>query len=200
MKPDQTVWTALRRATHERHEAIEALLQLHHPLPRDRYERILGGFESFLRDWEPHLQAALPPELAAEAAARSRLPFLRHDLQVLGLPRREDRPCSLAARLPLPDLAAALGSQYVLEGSALGGQLVARQLAANLGLSPQSGAAYFHGWGEDTGRHWKQFRTRLDAHVPPEGPACDRACEAASRTFDLLIDTFTPLLHEPVAC
>lgn len=199
MKPDQTVWAALRQATHVRHEAIEALLQLHHPLPLARYVRVLLGFEAFLTRWEPWVLPAVPDDLVQGWRQRSRLGLVRADLAAL---RAEPVPCTVpdfTQRLPLPDAASALGSMYVLEGSALGGQVIAKQVGAQLGLTPANGAAYFQGWGDETGRHWREFREALAARVPADGDACERACAAACRTFDLMIETFTLSLHEPAA-
>lgn len=205
MPPDQTAGGALRAATHARHQAIEALLQLDQPLPLATYTRVLRGFESFLRQWEPHLRAALPADWRAGFDERSRLAMVQADLRTLhatpadGAARGWDLDLDLPRRLPLPSTAAALGSQYVLEGSALGGQVIARRLADTFGFTPAHGAAYFHGWGEATGGHWREFRERLAAHVPAAGPGCEAACTAACRTFDLLIDHFTQHLHEPAA-
>lgn len=197
MPPDPTIWGALREATQERHGAIESLLRLDACLPLPRYRRVLSGFESFLSAWEPHVRGALPAALAAGFEGRSRLPFVRADLRALDEPAGEPLR-GLDDALPLPDTAAALGSMYVLEGSALGGQVIARQVRDRFGFSPAHGAAYFHGWGEATGRHWREFRELLAAEVPA-GAASDSACEAACRTFDLLIDTFTLHLHESAA-
>jgi heme oxygenase len=58
-------------------------------------------------------------------------------------------------------LGQALGCLYVMEGSTLGGRFIARRLHEHLGLTPASGAAFFHGYGEETGSRWKAFQQAL---------------------------------------
>ena len=50
----------------------------------------------------------------------------------------------------------ATGALYVVEGSTLGGKFICQSLA-QFGLDPTNGAAYFSGYGEETGRMWKSF-------------------------------------------
>lgn len=171
----------LRRATSRHHADIERLLQLDSPFTLDRYIQVLQGFDFFLREWEPCVEASLPPQLGAWAHARRRGPMARDDLAALGASRLEGR-----AGLPALDSAsAALGSLYVLEGSALGGQVIARQVQAQHGLSEKNGAAYFNGWGIRTGAHWREFQAVLAQHDTKD--ACrEEACQAATETFEAL--------------
>jgi heme oxygenase len=121
---------------------------------------VLQSFDAFLAAWEPTVAAALPAPWHAWLAARSRRPFLRQDLAALGI-----APADAPARVPaLPDAAAAWGSVYVMEGSALGGQVVTRSLA-EAGLHPHRGAAYFHGWGGETPAMWRDFRATLERQL-----------------------------------
>ncbi len=57
--------------------------------------------------------------------------------------------------------------RYVLEGSALGGRVILRQLKP-LGLSEAAGASYFAGDGPETGRRWTTFLARLEAVGTPK--------------------------------
>ncbi|TXD71199.1 biliverdin-producing heme oxygenase, partial [Mitsuaria sp. TWR114] len=85
---------------------------------------------------------------------------------------------------------AAFGSLYVLEGSALGGQVLTPMLLARHGLTPERGAAYFHGFGERTGAMWREFRQLADAQAGANETDRDAACHAAVQTFQALIETF----------
>lgn len=184
---------ALRAATRAQHERIDRLIDLHRLADRQHYVRVLQVFDAFLATWERTVADALPARWGAWLQARSRRPFLRHDLQVLGAP-------SLAQDVRLPPFAspeAAWGSLYVLEGSALGGQVITQALAAS-GLRPDAGAAYFHGWGDATGAMWREFRLLLDRELDaPE--RIERACAAARLTFDQLTLLLEPALHERAA-
>ena len=64
----------------------------------------------------------------------------------------------ISSRPVLDDLAAVLGSLYVIEGSALGGRVIAPQLKRTLGLTQGAGASYFHGFGGETAAMWSNFR------------------------------------------
>lgn len=155
-----------------------------------RYALVLQVFDAFLAAWEPAVAAALPPRWQPWLRARSRRPFLRQDMRLLAIGRWPSRIPAPAFHSP----AAAWGSVYVIEGSALGGPSITRSLA-DAGLHPARGCAYFHGWGEATGAMWREFRALLEAQLA--GPdAVAQACDAACRTFDLLAGSLEPVLHE----
>ena len=157
------------------------------------YARILQVLDAFLAAWEPAVAAALPPAWHDWLAARSRRPFLQRDLAALRI-----APAAFEARPPhLQGPAAAWGSLYVIEGSALGGQVITRSLA-EAGLYPHRGAAYFHGWGAATPGMWRDFRAALERQLTGPaalGPACDAPC----RTFDVLSNLMESALHERAA-
>lgn len=187
---------ALRQATAGHHQAIESVTRLDGDWDLFHYQRVLWGFDHYLRAWEPHVLAALPTHLREGFAARSRRGFLRADLAALGGPP-VDAPSAPAPTLPeLPSTAAAMGSLYVLEGSALGGQLIARRLRQQHGLAEQDGGAYFNGWGPRTGAMWQQFRAQLEGEVGDDPVAIDEACRAAVQTFEGLTRSFEVMLHE----
>lgn len=190
--PDPSLLTRLRQASAAQHQAIEALLRLDGEIAMPHYRAVLSGFAAFLQAWEPAVRAALPADMQGWFDARSRLAFLRQDLQALGI-EEPAADAGMADALGLDTAAAALGSMYVLEGSALGGQLITKTVARTLGLSPQAGAAYFHGWGERTGANWREFRQVLEQRVPQaEHPA---AAQAAVRTFEALLAGFRPRIR-----
>jgi heme oxygenase len=116
---------ALRAATRSHHERVDRLIDLHRIGEAAYYQRILQGFDAFLRAWEARVLAALPPARHAWLHERSRRAFLQDDLRVLRI-----APLPHAAAVPaLASAAAAWGSVYVMEGSALGGQVISRTLA-----------------------------------------------------------------------
>ncbi|WP_431051785.1 biliverdin-producing heme oxygenase [Roseateles sp. L2-2] len=189
----------LRRCTGPLHDDIEALLRLEAPMPLTRYGRILRGFHEFLQLWEPRVRQALPDRLHPWFDARVRSPFAARDLTALALP--EDgtdeamRASALAAQqgLRLDSPAAAIGSLYVIEGSALGGQVLTPKLLAAHGLTPEHGTAYFHGFGTRTGAMWREFRQLAQAEAGGSEQDRAAACQAAVDTFQALIATFGPV-------
>ena len=185
---------ALRSATSAAHARIESVLALEAPFSLSHYVRILQGFHSFLSAWEPALAAALPESLAPWFDARRRGPLVARDLRALRLPP----PPATAFAPALAGVAAAWGSLYVLEGSALGGQVIAQRVRRWHGIGPQDGAAYFCGWGARTGPMWREFQQLLEQEVA-DAPSRQAACAAAVATFDALTATFEACLHEPAA-
>lgn len=186
----------LRRCTAPLHDDIEALLGLDASISLVRYGRILRGFHEFLPLWELRVRHALPEPLRAWFDARSRAAFVARDVAALGL--AEDATMRAAARaaqhrLRLDSTAAAFGSMYVIEGSALGGQVLAPRLRAAHDLTPGLGAAYFHGFGERTGAMWREFRQLAQAQAGADAASRNAACRAAVQTFKALIETFEPL-------
>lgn len=190
--PDNSLLTRLRQATAPRHEAIECLLRLDGEIDGQHYRQVLAGFAAFLSAWEPAVRAALSADLQEWFDARSRLGFLRQDLQTLAItpPRAAE---DITGALAVGTVAEALGSMYVLEGSALGGQVIAATVARTLGLTPKTGTAYFNGWGERTGANWREFRQVLEQRVPQVDHQA--AADAAVRTFEALLATFRPLVR-----
>lgn len=171
----------LKTRTRPHHDRIEAALNPMRPgLTAAGYAALLGGFYGFYAAWEPAAAAALPPDLRAEFDRRRKLPALARDLRHLGA----DPAVPLCADLPPTDsVGAVLGAMYVVEGSTLGGQHIARHLGRTLGVRPGAGCDFFAGYGEATGAMWQQFRAWLAAHGA--GREAD-VLAAAAATFDRL--------------
>jgi hypothetical protein len=82
---------------------------------------------------------------------------------------------------------------YVIEGSALGGRVIAPKLKRTLGLAQGRGASFFHGFGGETGVMWNNFRVLTALELGESSRATVLACQSAKRTFGALIDLFAPL-------
>ncbi|WP_233218825.1 biliverdin-producing heme oxygenase [Deinococcus arcticus] len=173
--------TQLQEATAAQHRAVEALMPVLRPdLTRALYTQLLTQVAWAVAPLEAQVQALSFPGAFA-AHERQKMPLLRRDLAALGQ--------AVAAPTPLPgpalDLPGALGVLYVLEGATLGGQIISRHLQGTLGLSPQAGGAYFHGYGPATGAMWRQYRQAMTAHVTPEqAPAVIAGAQAAFARFE----------------
>jgi len=188
---------ALREETREQHEATEAMLPLTGPgLDRARYQQILQCFYGVVQGWETWAAAAAPARLAGLVQERRRAPLLLRDLLFFGLsPLPADRDEGVASLQDVVDgedsdsaayEAGFLGAMYVMEGSTLGGQYIARHVEDVFGLAPGQGDAYFRGYGEQTGSMWNAFREVLGA-VPDEHSA--RVIAAARKTFAYVQET-----------
>ncbi|WP_165066994.1 biliverdin-producing heme oxygenase [Paludisphaera rhizosphaerae] len=156
----------LKEATRLHHEAVETRLGSYR-LTRslDGYKRVLRRFLGFHRPVEDAL-VKIPgwPAVGINPDERRKAHLLEADLRTLGVSESE-----LAAQPncpfppPLTSLPEALGVMYVLEGSTLGGQYMRKLVRETLGLTPESGCAYFASYGESVGPMWKAFGAAVDA-------------------------------------
>ena len=164
----------LRERTRPQHDATETLMPITATgLTLATYTSYLGALYSVLEPWESFARLYHPAALTTLVSDRRRAPLLEEDLRQLDSPMPAIIPFDPAN---IPGLANSsqhtdpagvtasfLGAMYVVEGSSLGGQYLARHLEATLGLTGERGAAYFRGYGERTGALWQQFKAVLAA-------------------------------------
>jgi heme oxygenase len=156
----------LRTATAADHEQIDATYGAFDLSDPASYARFLTAHARAL----PAVEAALAgiPDLPR---LRPRTALLHADLEALGL--------SMPSPLPLAaptDSAAAFGMAYVIEGSRLGGGMLARQVPAGL---PSAYLSAVHLPGE-----WRAFGQALDTAAMDED-WLKRAAASANQTFNL---------------
>ena len=186
----------LRLTTRAEHDRIEQILRLTEPMPLERYAVVMAGFDAFLRAWEPRIHEALPERLQPWFRSRRRGGFASADVDWLRDVAGIEPPTfdeSMVTALPLMDLAQVMGSLYVIEGSALGGRVIAPQLKRTLALDQGRGASYFHGFGGETGVMWANFRVLASLEIGESSRDTVLACQSARRTFGALIELFAPL-------
>jgi heme oxygenase len=189
-----SVLARLRHATATQHQELEAQLQFDADLTRAQYTRFLLGFHSFMRAWQPLAVASLPMRLHRWVVDAGRLELLEQDLRALGL---EPLPPA-TMRMALPTRAAAMGSLYVVEGSALGAQVIAPRIARHLRLDGATGAAYFHATAASAAQRWRDFRFLLEHEVNTH-PGRQQAAAAAVATFTQLRGCLQDLALQPAA-
>ena len=206
-EPEKDALASLRNATTVRHRILEGVLPLAtQPLEVALYSRALAGFEVFLQAWEPRLRSAMPLRLHAWLTTRSRYELVRGDIASLRCERTRISPSlkeACVASVNGIELGgacatyAAFGSMYVLEGSALGGQVIAKAARDSLDIHAHNGGAYFNGFGAATAARWRSFLGLLEAEVGSESIQRAAASKAAEQTFDALIRIFTMLRDDP---
>lgn len=173
----------LRDATADVHDAL-------HHLPA--FEALLAGrlqladYRTMLRGLHAYHGAAQSICVAADAAlgfehpgeaSRSRLARLADDLDSLGV-----APTPAAARPPQADPAWNIGYAYVVTGSAIGGQLLHRALAALLPGGERGRSFFALSAAERIG--WRRFCALLDAELAAEAePRAERGAHAAFSAF-----------------
>lgn len=171
----------LRAATAEHHDRLERALDLLSPeLSLERYRRVLLALHGFYAPLEARLRSFEPLTPRLAVALPRRAPLLEADLAVLGA-----WPAGAECR-DLPSLRSTrdvAGSLYVLEGAALGGQVLARALRERWPAC--AGTAFFHGDGPSTQRRWRTVLHWLAAVGATDAHA-DELVAAAIATFTAL--------------
>jgi CheY-like chemotaxis protein/heme oxygenase len=131
-EPSDSLRSLLRRSTGDLHDRLESDLDLVSNFSIARYGAFLRMTYAVLSPLEGPLARHLPDVLGeGEGAARTRA--LRHDLAALS--------SALPAEAPVPDIrseADAFGAAYVLQGSMLGGAVIARALLARHAVDERS--------------------------------------------------------------
>ncbi len=163
----------LRDATRAAHHRID-----HHPMLAPllrpglgwaQYLLVLKVFLDFYAALQPCLMTALErlPGAPGGYVLADRIAWLQQDL--LDLADKAADAASVArldhagltnVRWLLPTLtqaSALAGALYVVEGSALGGLVIAKQLHATLGVDANRGARFFNGWGDATHQKWDSY-------------------------------------------
>lgn len=168
----------LRHHTRTSHQRVELLVRvMETPLSHAQYLRVLRQMAAYVLPLERELVTHPLPE-SFDLVARLRGPALERDFAWFGQSVPHDLPVLPA----LPTTAHAAGALYVLEGSTLGGQIIARHLHAQLGLTADAGAAFFSGYGPRTAIMWRSFCAALTDYEQQTG-ATTAILEGAERTF-----------------
>jgi heme oxygenase len=181
------VHATLRQATHARHEQLDSSLRIGSgDADYGDYLAYIAALRGWLepvedalwaREWPASLQAGLRRNKAARiqqdfAAARD-----------LGLAVPPVPACD-----HLPDVgrsrAYALGVMYVIEGSQLGGRMMAKRLEQ---AWPDRQFHYMAGYGPELGTMWKAFTTFLADELRSEADIAE-AVAGACDAFDTLAD------------
>jgi heme oxygenase len=155
----------LREATATDHQRLETRLAVHEQIASRagraaliaRYWRFHGRAEAALAPWLSQLDGL-------DFEGRLRTPLIARDFADLGL----DAPADAGEGAPVESRGEALGVLYVLEGSALGGRAIRRQLAAR--GADLIGLGFLDPYGGQTGERWRSFldvleRETADAHA-----------------------------------
>lgn len=164
----QSLSEFLKENTKQLHDDTEAKFDSQRIFDRtyslDDYKKILRLNYLFHNDFEDKAIRALSPETSEKLNAESRrkLPAFEKDLQHLNLDKAE-----INESISVNSEAEALGILYVMEGSTLGGNVIAKQLSRNPAFE-NTEFNYYGVYGEKTGENWKNFKETLDSRFSEE--------------------------------
>lgn len=169
----------LRRATAGDHAAVEGAVPLMgEELTPLEYVAVLRRMYGLVAAWESFCERSGPGWMQTLMGERQRRGLLEEDLRVLG----SELPEGGLPRLPeFRGDAEFLGAMYVMEGSRLGGLVIAKHVEDVLGLEAGRGDSYFRGGGGQTAAMWREVLEVLRTRVPDDQADCVIA--AARRMF-----------------
>ncbi|PKV10584.1 biliverdin-producing heme oxygenase [Xanthomonas prunicola] len=170
---------ALRQATQDAHRLVEAvpLMQAlgHGRIDSAAYAQILRRHHALLSGFEAQLSDWLTTLVGNGWHYRRRVPALREDLRALG--QQPDLPVALPS---VADDAARWGMLYVIEGSQLGGRMIARSVRKQ---QPElAGALRYFELADDDPAGWRRFQAALDRRLTTPS-ARDAAIDGAQAMF-----------------
>ena len=147
------------------------------------YRDVLARLYGYHAVWEPRAEAALAD--AEVFRRRRKTELLAKDLRALGMSNADIGALDLChSVLPMATPVEVFGSMYVIEGSTLGGAIIARQAERDLGLDRDTGCGYFLCYGREVGQMWSAFGAMLLTRCRPADE--DAIIVSAEHTFDHL--------------
>jgi heme oxygenase len=134
-------------------------------IDRPGFRVILSHLYGFYQPLEDRLAVSgFGVATGIDIASHARAPFLRDDLRFLGL--RSDEIDALASCTALPEIespSAFLGCLYVLDGSRLGGSLLARALDSLFPADQIEGRSFFAAHRDRIGLMWRETCAAIEA-------------------------------------
>ena len=183
----------LREETSRNHAAIESQMPLLDPqMSLSTYRHLLARFWGYYAPLEDRLRTEVEiywPTKEYRCSDRAKVPHLEKDLRLLRESLDQIGCCTNLPELNTP--AQVLGCLYVIEGATLGGQIISKHLLANLGLGVDNGAAFFNGYGANSGSQWQSFRSFLTRNAEPLDQD-DAIVASANETFSTLGEWLFP--------
>jgi len=168
----------LKENSHAAHQASEKkmIVALKKIESKEDYVRMLNWLYGFYAPIEARIREYLTGDVFPDMLKRSRAEYLLWDMQASGF---DTLPPDTCTALPHSDsFARALGALYVLEGSTLGGRIIAGMLSRQLD-SPA--LTFFNSYGAETGNMWQSFKDFLNR--PRPAAQQEEIIETAIETF-----------------
>ncbi|MCJ8155504.1 biliverdin-producing heme oxygenase [Chryseobacterium sp. SSA4.19] len=163
-----TVTEYLKQHTAEYHDAAEQLFNsakiFNKTFTLEDYKKIISTNYVMLLHAEANIFSSLHDNFSEKLQlnARKKLALIEKDMADLALNNR-----TAFHALEFANENEALGAMYVIEGSTLGGNVIAKQLSKTDGFDNIT-FNFFGCYHENTGPMWKDFKEVLDTEVSEE--------------------------------
>ena len=182
----------LREATHSMHvqlnqlPLLKGLLDADYPL--ENYHKLLQAYAPLYQDLELKIIHFITEHsVGFDYDSRLKWPSIHQDLAYLSTPAS---PVQLMLSPDINSIGALIGVLYVVEGSTLGGQHIARALEKHHGLTQANGARFFYGYGEATPSKWVEFMSYIES-IADQPEEYVKAIDNALKTFELFVSVLS---------
>ncbi|MGN6495129.1 MAG: biliverdin-producing heme oxygenase [Agriterribacter sp.] len=169
--------------TRAAHQALEKLIVAKIKSIRSLkdYEQLLKMFYGFYQPVESKTDAYINPSVIPDYSLRRKSENILKDLSVLSGQPAEELLLATAEISFIKSEPAALGAMYVLEGSTLGGIIIADMLT-RYAKAPAASLSFFKAYKEENQTMWLKFVERLNLY----GASNDHTVvvNAAAHTFE----------------
>lgn len=176
----------LKEQTKALHDQVEEKMKSQKIMDRSfslqEYHQLLRSNYYFLLEFEDAVFANISNEtkVKLQSDERRKLPVITKDLAGF-----EDLENSHSKDISIKNEAEALGILYVMEGSTLGGNIIAKNLAKNPTFDEVS-FHYFGFYGEKTGPLWKNFKEVIEEKALVAD--AQDFLDGANRAYQFLLD------------
>ncbi|MBD8080850.1 biliverdin-producing heme oxygenase [Chryseobacterium caseinilyticum] len=176
----------LKKNTADLHDAAEKLFSsdkiFNKTFTFDDYKKIIRNNYLMLLNSENQIIESLSTDFSdkLQLDQRKKLSVIEKDLSSLSL--QNEKPEQV---VEISNQNEALGMLYVIEGSTLGGNVIAKQLSKTEGFEDVT-FNFFGCYKENTGAMWKNFKEVLDTEVKEE--SYDEVLAGAKKLYTLLLN------------
>jgi heme oxygenase (biliverdin-IX-beta and delta-forming) len=151
----------LKESTRAVHAALEKKLigHIRRVKTRNDYAHLLCLLFGYYHSLEQSLHQHLDTESIEDLDKRRKSELLLSDLQALSF---TNRPALCDDIPPIHSVAEAMGAMYVLEGSTLGGAIIANMIEKQIPADSAVHFSFFRCYGDQRMPMWQSFKTHLE--------------------------------------
>lgn len=175
----------LKQETKVNHQQLEKILvkQMRLISNQPEYVKLLQLFYSYFGALEEKInQFILPHQMEEEHQfQRRKTTKIAEDIVASG--GTVNNKCADGDLPKIKDHLQAFGALYVIEGSTLGGRVIAKMMQRQMDTNTLEGFTFFHGYGDETESRWARFRELLNAQ-PDNAEDKEVVIRAADETFE----------------
>ena len=174
----------LTRPLHDKLESLEISKKLlSHQIDKADYIAYLIAMKAIHEQVESQFSTYFSSNTLQHLMTRQRLALITTDLSALGYSHYDLSEQQAEAWLIPWSLESLLGALYVLEGSTLGGQMIAKKTNHIVGNDGLVATRYFRGYGENNLAQWQLFTQFLDEFDTKHANTTDKVVLGAIATF-----------------